>query len=61
MKNRGRPITEEPNRVSFSCLVKPSTKALLKVWGDLPKMSGGLVIDELVEERKAKLDYDSEG
>ena len=60
-KRPGRPLIGKEPRVPMNDLVKPSTKALLSAWGSLPGLSRGQVIDELVEARKAKLDYDSQG
>ena len=61
-KQVGRPpFNKGANRVPFNCMVKPAIRALLNKWGDVPGLSPGLVIDDLVEERQAKLDYDSQG
>lgn len=59
MKSRGRPPTDEPNRESFSCWVKPATKALLSAWGDLPGTSRGICIDKLVEAEDKRRRSDS--
>lgn len=60
-KRPGRPYIGDEARVPMNDLVKPSTKALLDAWGKPPGLSRGLVIDELVEAHKAKLDYDTQG
>lgn len=56
-KTLGRPRTNDEKRVTFTCMVKPSTKAVIDSMG----FSRGVVIDKLVDDYSNKLNFDSEG
>lgn len=56
-KTLGRPRTNDEKRVSFTCMVKPSTRATI----DSMSESRGKVIDKLIEEYLTKLNFDSRG